>query len=114
MINKILTVLTSIFGWLFNMSNQRRTNRREDEQYHREAMAELRKSNDEMIVRMAELYREVVQLRQELAESNKKMLKYQTENEQLAAQIKVITEQNADMLAEIKRRKRPATKKKSE
>jgi len=114
MINKILTILTSIFGWLFNISSTRRTNRREDEQYHREAMTELRKSNDEMIVRIAELYREVVQLRQELAESNKKMLKYQIENEQLAAQIKVITEQNAAMLKEIKRRKQPTIKKKSE
>ena len=71
MINKILTILTSIFGWLFNLSNQRRTNRREDEQYHREAMAELRKSNDEMIKRMAELYHEVVELRKELADNNK-------------------------------------------
>jgi len=101
MINKILTVLTSIFGWLFNLSNQRRTNRREDEQYHREAMAELRHSNDELIVRLTELYKEVVESKKEIAQLNLKIVKLTTENEKLSAQITQLSN-------ELKKPKRPA------
>ncbi len=101
---KILNLLGQAFVWLSSQSQMRRAQRREDEIYRRQAIDELRRSNDEMIVRIAELYKEVL-------ESRKEIMLLQTENEKLSVQVQLLTEQNATLINEINSRNNRRKKK---
>lgn len=99
MITKIFNLLATAFMWIVGRSREYKERKRENERYHREAIDELRRSNDELVIRIAELYKEVIASRHEIA-------KLQAENLQLSGQVKLLTEQNAVLIAEFENKKK--------
>ncbi|MBR4620497.1 MAG: hypothetical protein IKO46_05905 [Salinivirgaceae bacterium] len=112
-ITKILSLLATAFAWVAGRSRERKNNKREDERFHRESIIELRKSNDEMIVRLAQLYKEVLESKREIMSLQTENLQLSTQlkafaeqNKQLSEQVKLLTDQNAILVEDIERRRK--------
>ena len=85
LLTKILNIIGLIFDWLTNHSRQRRNERYEADKRRNDAVEELRKVNDEMLLRLAEMYRTV-------NDNNVQILKLQSENAALVKQLELTTQ----------------------
>ena len=104
LLTKILNIIGVIFDFLTNRSTTRRKERREAEKRRNEIVEELRRVNDEMLIRLTEMYRTV-------NDNNAQIAKLQTENgllmqklELTTKKLELLTKQNRALLAELKKR----------
>ena len=111
LLTKILQVLGVVFDWLTVRGRQRRSERREAENRRNEIVEELRRVNDEMLIRLTEMYRTV-------NDNNAQIAKLQLENAQLmkkleitTQQLELLTSQNKALIAELKKKDKTAAAK---
>ena len=111
LLTKILQVLGVVFDWLTVRGRQRRSERREAENRRNEIVEELRRVNDEMLIRLTEMYRTV-------NDNNAQIAKLQSENAQLmkkleltTQQLELLTKQNKQLIAELKKKDKGAAEK---